>query len=489
LKVLRQNKVIGLAIGERSLLAAELTAGDKPTARQLAEFVYPDGASFQNPQTLGKALGEFLKANGFTAKAAIVGLPARWLVVKPKEVPPTDATTLAEMLRLQAEGEFSSELKDLVYDYAASASEESVKSVLLIATQQKLVDTAAKICDDAGLDAVAVTATAIALGDATGKTMGENAMVLAVSSAGAELTAHSGGAASGMRHLRAPVADRPFIPELRRAVSGLPSNGSQRDLVMWDSSDSSSGADIDSLTKGLGFPVRSGDLPSLGIEADVAGRNGQGPKYAPAVALALIGVGVIDASVDFLHSRLAPPKPQQIPRWAISAALGAIVLIGLGVLAYNNIQQAQAALDARKAKLDGLKNQIVEATTLVDKVSYAQGWYVGAPRYLAAIRDVTNAMPDDKLTYATSLSLNEESHPQNTATAKTAFDPTLQGTLSGKTANQQGVLMIQDHLKKSPGFSEVEVAGTTGGTSSGPGRSTDVQFSIKFKYLAPKPSK
>src|ERR1700722_13927137 len=78
LKVLRQNKVIGLAIGERSLLAAELTAGDKPAARQLAEFVYPDGVSTQNPDALGKALGEFLSANGFTAKTAVVGLPARW---------------------------------------------------------------------------------------------------------------------------------------------------------------------------------------------------------------------------------------------------------------------------------------------------------------------------------------------------------------------------------------------------------------------------
>jgi hypothetical protein len=316
-------------------------------------------------------------------------------------------------------------------------------------------------------------------------------MVLAVSSSGAELTAHSGGAPSAIRHMRAPAADRPFIGELRRAVSAMPSNGSVRDLVMWDSTDSDPRPDADALGKGLGFAVRNGDLSALGIDADsaAAGRNGEGPKYAAAVALALAGIGIVDPSVDFLHSRLAPPEPRKIPRWAIYTGIAAILLIGLGILAYISIQQQQAALDLQKKKLDGIQPQITEATAFVTKVSVAQGWYGGNPRYLACIRDVTNAMPNDGVTYATSLVLRENTHAQAVAGKPPADPNTLLGTLDGKTANQQGVLVIQEHLRHTPGFADVEVPGTTGGIASGSKNVAEVAWSITFEYTAPKATK
>jgi hypothetical protein len=45
LKPPRYNKVIGLSLGETSLLAAEVAAGDKPAIKHVAEFVYPAGVS------------------------------------------------------------------------------------------------------------------------------------------------------------------------------------------------------------------------------------------------------------------------------------------------------------------------------------------------------------------------------------------------------------------------------------------------------------
>jgi len=96
LKPLRLNKVIGLSISERSLLAAEVVAGEKPEVKRLAEFVYPDGISPNQPAELGTALGAFLRENDFTAKSAVVGLPARWLVVKAKEVPPAGSKHAGE---------------------------------------------------------------------------------------------------------------------------------------------------------------------------------------------------------------------------------------------------------------------------------------------------------------------------------------------------------------------------------------------------------
>ena len=187
------------------------------------------------PEALGKALGQFLGEAGFTARAAVAGLPARWLLVKPKEVPPADPATLADLLRLQAEGEFSSELRDLVYEYAgdpAAAATGDSRSVLMMATGRKHVDAAVQMCEAAGLRLLAVTPSAVALGAATVRGLGANAMVLATGQAGGELTSQNGAFPSAIRHLR--LGDRTFAGELRRAMSAMPSNGVRRQLVVWD---------------------------------------------------------------------------------------------------------------------------------------------------------------------------------------------------------------------------------------------------------------
>ena len=479
MKPLRLNKVIGLAIGETSLTAAEVVPGDRPAIRRVAEFIYPAGVSFTQPAALGAALGEFLKTNDFTAKSAVVGIPARWLVVKPKEVPPADAKTLAELLRLQAEGEFSSELKDLVYDFAAGGDSEIARSVLLIATSRKYVDGAVELCTAAKLNAVAVMPSAVALSTAIGVTS-KNALVLTISGSGAELTAQSQGIPSALWHLNRPDQEKSFVGELRRAVSALPSNGTTREMVLWDHG----AMDAGSLGQSLGFSVRNGDLPVLGVDASDAGRNGEGRRYAAAVALGLAGISEERLAIDFLHSRLAAPKPQLVPNWVIAAALGAIVLIGSIVWGYTELQRKQTNLDKVNAQLNSEKEEIAAAALFVSKVSVAQAWHGGNPRYLACLKDLTNAIPDDHQTYATSLHISESPKPPpvpGASAANTIDVRSLSGQLIGKTSDQQRVQAILDQMKHNPAFTDLKNNG-----SEETGRSREVSFSINFVYLPPK---
>ena len=99
MKALANKKLLGIAIGERSLMVAEVTGGDHPQVKQLAEMVYPEGVSLADPAVLGTALSNFLKQQGFASRSAVIGIPVKWIVVKTKEVPPTDAATLAPLLR------------------------------------------------------------------------------------------------------------------------------------------------------------------------------------------------------------------------------------------------------------------------------------------------------------------------------------------------------------------------------------------------------
>jgi len=89
MKPTRHNKMLGIALGERSMLVAEVHASSAgPQVVKAAEFVYPEGQQFtKDPAALGLSLGHFLKEQGFTLRNAVFGLPARWVLSKSKEVP------------------------------------------------------------------------------------------------------------------------------------------------------------------------------------------------------------------------------------------------------------------------------------------------------------------------------------------------------------------------------------------------------------------
>jgi hypothetical protein len=468
----RNKRVLGLSLGERSVLIAEVLGGDRLQLIRTAEMAYPEGMAPTDSAALGALLATYLVTQGFSAKSAVVGLPARWLVTQPKEVPAADAKTVAEMLRLSAEAEFSTELKDLVYDYTGAGS-----SVLLVATPRRYVEAAQAMCQAAKLDLVSVTATALALGEATGRAAAKDVLVLNVGSGGAEMTMQRDAHSGVLRHLRSPKPEAPFINELRRTVSTMPSSRAGRQLILWDST----GLATATLSDQIGVQVRGGDLSLLGVSTNGASQNGtnrqHAGQYAAAIALAIEGIVEQPATVDFLRSKLAPPKQKRIPRWAVIAAAAIVVLVFGAAYAFHELHEQEDQLSAMQARYDGMKTQIDDATAFVSKVSFAQAWHGGDPRYLACIRDMTLAMSEDFDTFATDLIIGDAPRPAN---SKTPDTHALTGVLSGKAADQQHVLSLLNRLTKYPGFVDV----TPGGSEAGRGR--EVTFSINFKYQAAK---
>jgi hypothetical protein len=483
LKASRYNKLLGMAVGEKSLFVAEVTAGEKPDVKRLAEFIYPAESSLADPATLGISLGTFLRDQRFTARQAVVGLPAKWLLVKTKEVPPADSSVAADLLRLQAEGDFSSELKDLVFDYAGEASPSGSRNVLLVATPQKYIDLVHQMCESAKVEPIAVTSSSAALGTITGRANGENAVVLTLAAAGSELTAQSGGYTSTLRHLRASVPEPLFLSELRRAVSMLPAGGSNggRELIVWDGG----GVPTGTLGESLGMRVRTGDLPSLGVSTTEAARNGGGRKFASAVALALAVLGDSRLPIDFLHSRLAAPAKRLVARWMIWTAIGVVAFIGVTVLAYSHLQKAQANLDGMAAEYKQKEPSIKAADAFVTKVSFAQRWHGGDPRYLACMNEITRLVPEDGQTYCTSLIIREKevtkAETKKDSLNKAANETRqLVITFNAKAPNQAAALQLKDAFQKEPNhrFIDMNFKGT-----QNTGKAGEVTFSFSCTYV------
>jgi hypothetical protein len=488
LKPSRQKKVLGLAIGERSLLAAEVVAGDRPQVTRLAEMVYPDGISFNQPVELAKALSHFMKDNQFSTRSAIIGIPLKWLVIKPKEVPPADDATVAQLLRLEAEAEFSTELKDLVYDFTGEAAPagNAARHVLLAATPKKYIDLIEAVCDGARLKPLSITPSAVALGAITGASLKREVLVLSTDSAGSELSRQYLSAATAIRSLRPATPQPPFISELRRAVSNLPTSGGERELILWDAA----GVDAAGLGQQIGVNVRKGDLETLGVDAASAGLNGQSTKFASAIALALSAMDDAGPAIDFLHSRLAPPREGKIPRWAYAAAALVVVLIGLSIYAYSYLGQREADVQGYRDKIAAGQSKADEARDFVTKASFAKNWHVGDARYLACLRDLDDVIPEDGQTYATSLDIKSDSPSLNpeasSATPAPSADETrsLFVTLTGHTASLESVTALEDRMRHNPtAFTDIK-----NGPETRVPRTQEYLFSITFTYVPSKPA-
>jgi hypothetical protein len=482
-KIVRHKTVLGLAIGERSLMAAEVVAGeDRPIVRRVAELEYPAGVSPADGAQFGELLAAFRKEQGFTARMTVIGLPAKWIVVKQKEVPPTDAATLADLLRTGAEAEFSSELKDMAYDYVISRESNTGKSVLLVGTPRKYIDAVDKACETSKLTPAGITSSALVLGEATGKSSNPGTLVLAVSPGGAELTARQNGSPSAIRYVRGPEQPAPFVSAVRRAVSTLPTGPGGREIVLWDQT----GLDISALGQQLGMKVRGGELASLGVDVAIPSLNGTASRFATPVALALSFLEDSRPAVDFLHSRLAPPRNDRLPRWAYSAIALAVILLGLVIYGYACLGQQQSALDRDRRTADGMKASVEAAKAFVSRVSFASAWQAADPRYLTCLRGLTQAMADDDQTYATNVVLRESTRAGSVSVATPANGdkppPTgeLFGQITGKASDPNGWSKLQSRLHATPGFTDVKLLST-----SNADRQNEVSFSITFNFQKP----
>jgi len=300
------SKILGLAVGQRSILVAEVaTRGERHVVSRCAEFVFPEGMAMSDADKTGAAFRGFLRANQFSTKDVVFGLPAKRLVTRRKDVPPTTPAAAAMTLRVQAEGEFSSELDDLVMDFAGTVSEKGPTTVLLVATNKVLLDECEAVARVAGLKVHAITSTTVALGRATSRLPGGDGMVLSLGPNGAELVIQQGLDPSHLRHLNV-MAGADSLPalaaEIRRTMAAIPQNGTPMTLALWNIGGMANPESM--LEQRLSMPVSTPAVSNLALTEGIDAQ-----RFAPAVALALSALESAALPVDFLHSRLAPPKP------------------------------------------------------------------------------------------------------------------------------------------------------------------------------------
>ena len=449
------TKILGLAIGPKSLLFAELAPkGGKPFVQRLAEFPFPEKLSLATPVELGKAVATFLAREKIATRDVVIGLPARRLVTRRKDVPPASPIAAAATLRLQAETEFvatttaTGEPDTFVFDYAGQTSSSGPTSVLLVATAQSGVDQCVEFAKAAGLKLRGITASSLALAGAAAK-VGGDSMILSLAGGAAELLVLQGGVPVQLRHVAVGMSEAAFVGEIRRSVAALQRAGVSG-LSLWDDGSQ----DPKLLEQRLGFPVHANKLASL---AQVQG-GGRGEVFAPAVAVAIAASR--ELPVDFLHSRLAPPKEtsNRRPLMIAMGAVAAIILVIAGGLFDLHVKRRQ--LSELNTKSLARASEVKVAQAASNRLDEANRWLHRSSRHVECLRDLTAIFPDEGTIWATSLSLSNNN----------------KGVLQGSAASEAQVRALKDLMLKSKNF--INPITKTSEAS----KVAEITFTINFDY-------
>lgn len=481
--MLGTRTILGLAIEEHSVAAVEVRAsGRRNDIVRAAEFRLSDEVSLDAPARLGNALRTFLLENHFSAKQTVIGLPAKWLLAKEEQVPPVGTDSLAGLLKIRAERDFSGNFEDLAVDYIDRSGAEQDRPVLLVATLREKVEQVLAMAQAARLKVRAITSSVAALASAHSAMESAPWLTLYLTPGSVELTVQTGEQLHVMRHIPMPAlapagaSQKPkarhleTLPDqVRRVVSllpGRPSGGHTENterLVIWDGIGLEPGA-VDEFSNSLGIQATAPkNLSALGIAESELACDAQICRFAGAAALGLAGIRPEFLAIDFLHSRLATRKKTTLGRRVVWAACLAATLIVASLFLLMDWQTKEKDAAALESRLNEMAADIEAARDVLERVSVARGWYGRRPRSLDCLRELTLAFPEDGTIWTTSLAVRED----------------MRSIISGKSLDEKLTLQLLDKLKDSGRFGEVKLLYMQGAE----GGSAETSFAISFSFL------
>jgi len=488
--------MLGIAVGEKSMLVSEVhSASGTPQVTKAVEFTYPEGNTFaKDTPSIGAALGAFLKEHGFVARNAVFGLPAKWVLSKQKDVPALEDSLLADTLRLQAESEFSTELGDLIYDYAglgATGDSAGTTSVLLLAVPKRYIDQINQLAEAARVRVMAITPFSAAIVAAS--KAAANGMTLVLGPSGVEFTTQQDGHPRLLRYVGGSTESAPMLMgELRRASTRTGIGGSAApEIYIWNDS----GADetqIQSIGKSLELGVRDGQLGDLGVSAAPGVMNGR--DFASSISLAVLGIAPAAGTPDFLDSRLAPLPEKRIDRRTLTGVIVGVLVLALIGFWYISLQKEQSKVNDLRQQNDARKAERDTADAAVKKIKLAQHWHGEKPKFVACLTDLTEVAPQTSDIYGTSFNLSDDDSsatpaPSAAPGAPAATGPKvamMKGKLQGKATNDNVIYTLVKKLKESknadgsPKFRDVDLKDMHASDNKG---QREITFTIWFNYL------
>lgn len=444
----KKKGVLGVVFGERSLFMAYVfLKGKSLKIHQAAEWVLPDDIS--DVEFCGKELQKFLRSRGIGASHAVAGIPANWLLAKHKKAPLTDEETLASVLKLEAEKDFSLRPEELLLDYiAASKPGREDISLLLLAANKKKVDFISLLFRKAGLKIIAATPSSLALmspdagsGNFAGLYIGKESVELAIFAGGIPLAVKHLGAEAGLKDSGAKRRFSLLSSEIRRIFTVFPNDfaGTSKfsEIIAWDDRGLTK-EEVEHLKILMPYPVKFADSVKVlaGKQPDKECIPCNGPS-----SLARYSRDIRQIPGNFLDSHISVHSKFRWQKVLVkgTAAFAALLFIVFAAIADLKIKENE--VEKLKKQMNSLSPELHIAKEALDYFAAMQEWRGEKMAFLECLREITLIFPAEGRIWVTSMGIRDN----------------MSGLISGKADDSKAVLEIADALKQNERFSDINL--------------------------------
>jgi Tfp pilus assembly protein PilN len=462
-----RQKTLGLCFDDDAITIARIdTRGSDSRVIGEGAFDCEGLHGLDEPQKIGRTLGRYLAARGLKAREVVVGLPASWLLFRARKIPPTTADRMDAIVGLQAEQAFCLKLNDLVLDWCGRIDSQGPNGILVVAVLRQRLEQVQALLQAAGLKAVRILPSAMALGGHCRQQGAQAGFVLRLRRTGGELIVLGKDGVIDVRDLVLPAGGQPegrFSPAvlashvLRHTMGpDHQHHGPRKIMVVNDGMLSS-----DQVAK-----IKQQLIPHLEVmDEPIEGLNypaGDNPEPSPsAAAMALVAPTQDHVElVDFVHPRYGR-KVRAGRRKIVLYAVAALALVAAGaglIWDWKNDAAETAALAQRYAHM---QDDIKDAQRIVRRTTAAQGWFAQRPGHLDCLRQLAGVFPPEGSVWATNLMVAEG----------------MRAVISGQAVDETTIVTLLEQLKKARTFDDIRLLYMR---ENGKGAKA-VSFSIQFR--------
>jgi Tfp pilus assembly protein PilN len=421
------KSILGIVFYKNTIAVSQVRSGGGTSVKQKpAEFLLgPEQTDIGELAIHAARFREFLKANNFSAKKAVVGLDAGRIFSTLLHVPPVKEAGMAEeIIRIQLERSTQLDMNELSFTHASTGDKvfaaaalksnlEQIKSFLLAAGVRVVYVTAASLAVETDFE------------QSTGCTILEYPRSV-------ELLLTQGGQVVGLRDLSGGSDLTAFLPRLCQEVNRFSLTQREHVHCMFKLSGSTGVHAGDAIRRLFdGAVIRT--LPGARAASDLTG------GYAQIIAEQCIAGNL--PALNLLAAAHQRKRHMHASGWMKRAAAVAVLVVAAALFFAFEWQMDHRRIRNYQEQIASVSDIVKSAEIMIDQAGYARRWFNHQPVYLALLAELTRCFPERGSIWLNSL----------------AVDESLNQVITGKASGEQAVLDVVDNLKSSPLFRDIKI--------------------------------
>lgn len=426
------KNTLGLVITEDKIAAAqvEFSAGSCRVMR-CGEFEFDGKTSPDNLPRYSDKFREFLKDNGFKAYKAVVGIPAKYLLITSVDVPPVkNPEQRNEIVKIGLERKSKFELSEIAFDYYWPGNGDQSQAAVL-STMKKYTDGITKFLSDCRIVTLCITGSSVGIDLETSPEIACNVIIYPYA---VEAVIFEEKKLKAIKHFSSKEGISQLPSEISKNLPWIAGENAKTKLYLFDY-----GSQNGSLTAKL-----QGSFEQTEVLVRSKERNSTSGGMLCELAAKLVenAVSGRKIQIDLLHGHAYENKQDKLyrkiaPKIAI-AGIVLLVFVGLFLLKWYFDNKEITRL---QQQISSISAEAAEAKNIIDRVGFAKSWFGSEPQYLEILRQLTLSFPQQGNVWLSTM----------------AVDESLNQVITGKATREESVLDLLDNLNKNTAFENVKM--------------------------------